>query len=124
MTDTTQAAMRRRLADRRDRPRFEIVGQLWGSLEMVVGLRLANVSQSGALVRSAVSLPTGSEHHVTISCQGVHAPTKVRVRHVRPAVAADGRPEYMIGLEFVTVGSVLEAQIQQWLNAAGDAAGV
>ena len=124
MTRMTHSGIKRKLVDRRDRPRFEIVGQLWGSIETVLGVTLANVSQSGALVRSAVSLPTGSEHHVTISAQGVQAPTKVRVRHVRPALANDGRREYIIGLEFLTIGPVLEAHIQQWLHAAGGAVGL
>lgn len=119
----TESGMRRKLADRRGRPRFEIVGELWGKLEMVVGLALTNVSQSGGMVLSPVPLETGSEHHVTISCQGLPSPTKVRVRHVRPSVADNGQPEYVIGLEFLTVGPVLQTQIQEWLHAAGEAAG-
>jgi hypothetical protein len=117
-----EGEMRRKLADRRGRPRFEIVGELWGTLEMVLGFTLMNVSPGGAQVRSAVPLTTGSEHHVTISCQGLHAPTRVRVRHVEPWVAEDGAREYIIGLEFVTSGPVLQAQIQHWLNAAGETA--
>jgi hypothetical protein len=113
--------MRRKLADRRGRPRFEIVGQLWGTLETVVGLPLRNVSLGGALVQSAVPLPTESEHHVTIMCDGVQAPTKVRVRHIDRRVDEDGLPAYLIGLEFVFVGPVLRAQIENWLRAPGGA---
>lgn len=114
--------MRRRLADRRGRPRFEIVGQLWGTLETVVGLPLRDVSLGGALVSSTVPLERDSEHHVTIMCEGVHAPTKVRVRHISPRLDEQGRTAYAIGLEFVTLGPVLRAQIEAWLNAAGGAA--
>jgi hypothetical protein len=119
----SEGEIRRKLADRRGRPRFEIVGELWGSLEMGVGLTLANVSHSGGMVLSPVRLETGSEHHVSINCQGYQSPTKVRVRHVRPSAGDSGQPGYFIGLEFLTVGAVLQTQIQQWLNAAGEPAG-
>jgi hypothetical protein len=51
----------------------------------------------------------------------VHAPTKVRVRHVRRVVGYDGRPGYDIGLEFVSVPPALRAQIESLLNDAGSA---
>ena len=41
--------MKRRLGDRRVRPRFEIVGELWGTLETVLRLPLRNVGIGGAL---------------------------------------------------------------------------
>src|SRR6266567_4211412 len=98
-------SMRGGTADRRVRPRFEIVGQLWGTMETVVGMRLRNVGHGGALVESDVLLPSNSEHHVTVSCDGVHSPMQVRVRHVAKAQDADGRLAYLIGLEFLTLGT-------------------
>ena len=78
--------------------------------------------QMTALGESDVPLASNSEHHVTISCDGVHAPMKVRVRHVEKSTAA-GRPTYFIGLEFVTVGPALRAQIDLWLGAGASPAG-
>jgi hypothetical protein len=113
--------MKRRLADRRAQPRFEIVGELWGSLEAVVRLQLRNVSHGGALVQADVPLEPKSEHHVTITCNGVPAPTKVRVSHVRRLPAVVGRYTYLIGVEFVNVGPVLRSQIDAWLLNANQA---
>jgi hypothetical protein len=111
--------MRRRLSDRRARPRFEIVGELWGSLESVIGMPLRNVSFGGALVHSEIPLPAGSEHHVTISCDGTLAPTKIRVLRVDRVPAEGGRSVYRIGLEFLSVGPVLRSQIAAWLAGGG-----
>ena len=49
--------MERRLGDRRGRPRFEIVGELWGTLDTALSMPLLNVGRGGALVRSTVPLP-------------------------------------------------------------------
>jgi hypothetical protein len=108
--------MRGRMADRRVRPRFEIVGQLWGTMETVVAMSLRNVGYGGALVESEVPLPSNSEHHVTVSCDGVHSPMQVRIRHVAKTQHADGRLLYLIGLEFVNLGAALRAQIDVWLG--------
>ena len=115
--------LRRRLADRRGRPRFEIVGEVWGRLDCIVALPLTNVSHGGALVHSDVPLSVDSEHHVTITCDGIPAPTKVRIRRVDPLAPKSGRPRYVIGLEFVSIGAALRAQIDSWLGAEGGAEG-
>ena len=116
--------MRGRMADRRVRPRFEIVGHLAGTMETVVGMPLRNVGHGGALAESGVPLPSDSEHHVTVTCDGVHLPTQVRVRHMEKTHAADGRLAYLIGLEFLTLGAELRAQIDVWLGNGCAQAGV
>jgi hypothetical protein len=116
--------MRARMADRRARPRFEIVGQLWGTMETVIGMTLRNVGHGGALVESDVPLPSNTEHHVTVTCDGVHSPMQVRVRHVAKTRSADGRLAYLIGLEFLNLGAVLRSQIDLWLGANGAEAGL
>ena len=45
-------AFKERLGDRRTDLRFEIIGQLWGSLETVEDLPLCNLARGGALVES------------------------------------------------------------------------
>lgn len=107
--------MRRRLADRRGRPRFEIVGELWGTLETVVGMPLRDIGRGGALVQSAIALAADSVHHVAVSCDGSQTPASVRVQHVRPMAGADGRSYYLIGLEFLSIPAELMAQIERWL---------
>jgi hypothetical protein len=114
--------MKRRLGDRRGRPRFEIVGDLWGTLDTVIGMPLINVGRGGALVQSSVPLTPESVHHVAVSCDGLHTPTSVQVRHVRTVAAADGRDQFLIGIEFLSMPSALLAQIDSWMGGAGQVA--
>jgi len=109
--------MRRKLADRRGRPRFEIVGDLWGTLDTAVAMLLRDIGRGGALVQSALPLPERSVHNVAVSGGGAQTPASVRVQHVRPALAEDGRPCFLIGLEFLSVPPGLSAQIERWLAA-------
>ena len=70
--------MRRKLGDRRGRPRYDIVGDLWGTLETVLRLPLRNVGPGGALIESHVPLPAESIHRLTFSYDGQDASTQVR----------------------------------------------
>jgi hypothetical protein len=114
--------MKRRLGDRRVRPRFEIVGDLWGTFETVIGMPLRNVGRGGALVQSSVPLIPGAVHDVAVTCDGVHTPASVRVRHVRPMVSADGGDSYLIGVEFLAVPAQLLAQIDAWTDGGAPVA--
>ncbi len=91
------------------------MGDLWGTLDIVVGMPLLNVGPGGALVQSTVPLTPQSVHHVAVSCQGEQTPTSVQVRHVRPVVGSDGRQYYLIGLEFLFMPSTLLSQIESWM---------
>ena len=108
--------MKRRLGDRRGRPRFEIVGDLWGTLDTVIGMPLINVGRGGALVQSTVPLTPESVHHVAVECDGQQTPASVQVRHVRPITASDGRQQYLIGLAFLSMPATLVAQIDTWMD--------
>lgn len=111
--------MRRRLADRRGRPRFEIVGELWGTLETGIGMPVCDIGRGGALVQSPVALAPHSTHHVAVSCDGGHAPASVKVQHVRPMVGEDGRSCFLIGVEFLAMPPELTAQIERWITGNG-----
>jgi hypothetical protein len=108
--------MKRRLGDRRGRPRFEIVGDLWGTLDTVIELPLLNVGHGGALVQSSTPLAPESVHHVALNCEGQATPTSVQVRHVRPVTGSDGQQHYLIGLSFLSMPAALEAQIAVWMD--------
>ena len=113
--------MKRRLGDRRGRPRFEIVGELWGTLDTVIGLPLLDVGRGGALVQSSIPLTPQSVHHVAVNCDGQQMPASVQVRHVRSTVGSDGRDCYLIGLEFLSIPAALLAQIEAWMDGNGQA---
>jgi hypothetical protein len=71
MTKRTEGdSVRRKIGDRRIRPRFDIVGDLWGSLETVLRLPLRNVSRGGALIHSHVPLPPQSVHRIALQADG------------------------------------------------------
>jgi len=109
--------MRRKLGDRRIRPRFDIVGDLFGTLETVLRLPLRNVGRRGALIHSHVPLPIDSVHSVTFQSDGQDASTEVRVVRVETEVSTDGERTYLIAVEFVSIPPVLGEQIERWLGA-------
>jgi hypothetical protein len=106
--------VRRKLGDRRNRPRYDIVGDLWGSLETVLRLPVKNVSPGGALIECHVPLPIESIHRLTFECDGREAVTQVRVRHVSPLVSADGEQSFLLGVEFLSLHPVLLSQLARW----------
>jgi hypothetical protein len=110
--------MKRRLGDRRLRPRFEIVGELWGTLETALRLSLRNVGEGGALFESDVPLATESVHRLSWSYAERQTAVQVRISHVRPIEVTEGR-RYLIGIEFLALNPLIAAQIQQRLSGAG-----
>jgi hypothetical protein len=112
------------MGDRRIRPRFDIVGDLWGTLETVLRLPLKNVSRGGALIHSHVPLPSQSVHRLAFPSQGQDVSVPVRVSHVKPQVSADGERTYLIGVEFLSAHPALLDQVDQWVAAGrGEVAG-
>lgn len=114
--------MRRRLGDRRNRPRYDIVGELWGTLETVVRMPLRNVGRGGLLMESHVPLAPNSVHRLSFSSNGEEMPAQVCVRHVRPATTVEGEPCFLIGLEFISVQPIMVDRISQWLAHSGASA--
>jgi hypothetical protein len=116
--------VRRKIGDRRIRPRFDIVGELWGSLESVLRLPLKNVSRGGALIHSHVPLPVQSVHRVALHAGEQEVSVPVRVSHVDQRVSADGERTYLIGVEFVSMQPALLQLIDQLVvGGQGNGAG-
>jgi hypothetical protein len=110
--------MDRRGSDRRGRPRFEIVGELWGSIETRAVLTVCNLGIGGALVESPVPLEAGSMHWLTAEVDGEPQLVQVRVRHV---MRGAGTSPHAAGLEFVARTPALDAFLHEHLNGAGGA---
>ena len=106
-------SVRRKIGDRRIRPRFDIVGDLWGTLETVLRLPLRNVSRGGALIHSHVPLPSQSVHRLAFNADGQDISVPVRVSHVDAQVSADGERTYLIGIEFLSAQPALLELIDQ-----------
>jgi len=113
-------AMKRRIGDRRARARFEIVGDLWGSLDAKATFTVRNLGPSGALLESPVALAPDSMHWVSAMIGGQAEPMRVLVRYSVPKDGA-GSPGYLMGVEFVSVTPATQAFIRQQLGPSQDA---
>jgi PilZ domain len=112
--------MRRSMGDRRQKPRFDVVGQLAGTLDAAVSMSLRDVGRGGAQVESFVRLATGSQHRATFSCDGIEAAVQVCVRHVKPVVSSAGEQRYLMGVEFMGPSPAVVELIERWLTIHGD----
>ena len=112
--------MRRGLGDRRRRSRFEIVGDLGGTLETAVALLLCDVGRGGVLAESPVPLTPGALHDATFFCDGARTPARVCVRHVRPCTLSSGEQRFLAGLEFTHATPALMTLVEGWMRLYGE----
>ena len=111
--------MRRGMGDRRLRPRFDVVGQLAGTLDAAISMGLRDVGRGGAQVESAVQLAAGSVHRATFSCDGIEAAVQVCVRHVKPIFSSTGEQRFLIGIEFISPSPAVVEMIERWMAEHG-----
>jgi hypothetical protein len=112
---------RRRLGDRRNRVRYEIVGQLWGSLETFEPMELHNISQGGALVESRVPLTPDSVQRLRLTAQDQLLDLQARVAHVHQRQDVTAPENYLVGMQFLGlpapaveyISAVVEANLKQ-----------
>jgi hypothetical protein len=98
----------RSLGDRRTAVRLEIVGSLWGTLQLMEATRVLNISRGGALIRSAVPIPTDSTAPIKVTVEGQQVTLDARVRHLKHVPADVSEPaHYLIGLEFLALPATL-----------------
>ena len=102
--------------DRRSHERFDVVGSLWGLLEVSESASIRNVSSTGALIDSPLPVALESTQTVRLIVDGEPVTVGGRVRHVRRVESDSTRfpdidgPRYLIGLEFLSPpGSVVQA---------------
>jgi hypothetical protein len=91
-----------RLGDRRGRIRLEVVGTLWGTLEVCNAARVVNISRNGALIASPVPAALESTQSVRLMLRGQEITVRARVRHLKQIVGGgEEETHYRIGLEFL-----------------------
>src|SRR5687767_11427147 len=101
------------LGDRRTAVRLEIVGSLWGTLQMMETTRVLNISRGGALIRSAVPIPADSAAPIKVTVDGQQVTLDARVRHMKHVPGDVGEPaHYLIGLEFVSMPATLAMALE------------
>jgi hypothetical protein len=106
-----------RLGDRRAKPRFEIVGQLWGALETVETLRLTNLGQGGALLEAHFPLQIDTVHRLRFSSGSRVTDMQACVRHVSAPGAGQDRHGYSIGMEFLPLSPAAVEHVDDLIAA-------
>lgn len=107
------------LADRRRSTRFEIVGELWGSLQVLEPLRVCNLGREGALIESAAPLPVGSNQPVRLLRGTEITEIRASVRHLSAVPGEGGGLRYRVGLEFLGVGDEAASAIERFMEEHG-----
>ena len=100
--------MRRMVGDRRDKARFDVVGELWGRIDMTVPVLVQNICRGGALLDSPSLLARNSVHRVSILADGQRHFVQIRVRHSGPKSGAVGPQRYSIGVEFLSLPQAVQ----------------
>jgi len=99
--------------DRRSQRRLEVVGHLWGALDIMEPARVIDISLGGVLVESPVAVPPGSEQPIQLTVDGQPIVVEARVCHIRRApVVNAGRASYFVGYEFVTLPAALAEALE------------
>jgi hypothetical protein len=88
--------VKKRIGDRRRRPRFEIVGTLTGTLEVWQRFRLLNLGAGGALIESMTPMLPGSRVNGRVSICGQLRDVRAVIRRVTP----DSGRRYKVAVEW------------------------
>jgi hypothetical protein len=111
--------MTRNSGDRRGKPRFEIVGDLWGSVDTTTSMVVHNLGRGGALVESPLPLTADSAHWVTVMAGGQPHLVQIRVRHSTSTASSTGEPAFLIGLEFLKLSPGIEELVVRYTGVNG-----
>lgn len=95
------APVKKRLGERRTKPRFDIVGLLVGTVESWPRYSVLNVGPFGALVKATWPFPLGTRLGGTLAIRGRRLPIRAVVRRVARGTDPEGRPWCWVGLEWV-----------------------
>ena len=104
------------LADRRVAARFEVVGELWGSMQALQPLHVCNLAPEGALVESLEPLAVGSLQPLRLTQGAQSVDLRATVRHMSPVEYGGGIRRYRVGLEFFN----LTDQAAAWIGSLMD----
>ena len=99
--------------DRRSNVRLEIVGALWGTLQLSESARVLNISPGGAMIMSPCGIPIDSTAPIRLSLGGEQVTLQARVRHLRHVPASGREPaHYLIGLELPGMPAALAQALE------------
>lgn len=109
---------RLRLGDRREYLRFDVSGQLWGSLDRSERVLLLNISNAGALIEATLPSALKSIRAAQVSLRDNGLQLNAVVRHLSPLPDSSVPDRCLVGLEFVHVSSTardeLDRLVRDW----------
>ena len=105
--------MKRRVEDRRGKPRFEILGDLWGHIDITSSILVRNIGRDGALLESPLQLEPNSMHWITVIVEGEPYLVQVRVRHSRAEPRIGGELRFSAGVEFVKLPPAVADELRR-----------
>jgi hypothetical protein len=115
-------AIRAYLGDRRTGPRFQVNGQLWGSVDMREDVVVRNIAVNGALIEASLGPGMRSIRaaHITLPEGGPQL--MVLVRHISALTDSHADDRHLLGVEFIKPTSAdhqaIEAFVQAWNQRA------
>jgi hypothetical protein len=109
---------RKRLGDRRNRVRYEIVGQLWGSLETFEPMEVHNISQGGALLETRIPLTADSVQRLRLSAQEQTLDLQARVAHVSQRQDVTAPENFLVGVQFLGLPPAAAEYVSGFVTAA------
>ena len=105
--------MKKPTTDRRAHQRFDVLGSLWGVLELPETASIVNASGSGILIEASVCPVLDSVHETDLFIAHNVLKVETAVRHLHPS--APGK--FLIGLEFLNPAAPV-VQAMEHLTAA------
>ncbi len=108
--------MTKPLGDRRAHIRFDVVGTLYGLLELTETTRVLNISPHGALVDSPLPAALDSTQVVRFVLDDQPIVVDARVRHLSRTSDDEGVPAYLIGMEFVPALSPIPSSLERIIS--------
>jgi hypothetical protein len=87
---------------------MDVVGALWGTVEVTEPAVVLDISHDGALLRAASRPAVESSQSVRLIIDDQEINVEARVRHLKAVEPAAGRnPAWLIGLEFISASAQL-----------------
>ena len=100
----------RTTSDRRAHDRYDVIGALWGVLELPEPATIVDVSPDGILLEAGISPVLDSAQTIRLLVEGELVSVETTVRHARPA--RDGR--HLIGLQFFQAPEAVIGLLEQF----------
>jgi hypothetical protein len=102
LDDNASAAAPPRGRERRQLPRLEVVGQLYGEVQdRRIPFVVRDISAGGINIETHAPLVEGSSHHLRLDLvDDVSVTVRARVAHVRDEAVNKRQPKFQIGMTF------------------------